>query len=149
MHKHRVALIAINVVFLLVRCVYQNDSMTGWMWVMVLLQMAIHWLCWGRLCSVAKPIYDGDGKLLSGGSDVHYGISEYFFDAIYLGLTAQIGSMLYSDSFFWLDVLIPIYAVYKLWTMFLKPWFFRGSSSPVDQLNALDAKRQARQAKAR
>ncbi|ESK97459.1 duf788 domain-containing protein [Moniliophthora roreri MCA 2997] len=72
------------------------------------------------------------GTLISYGEDLNQaGVTEWCFDILYITWTCQVGSGAFGDSFWWLYMVIPLYAVFKLWTSLIAPYFF--SRSPVVQ----------------
>ncbi|KAJ6599305.1 hypothetical protein DFH09DRAFT_1243704 [Mycena vulgaris] len=84
------------------------------------------------------------GTLLSYGEDLHQpGVTEWCFDILYvtckfrLFWACQIGSGAFGEWFWWLYMVIPIYAVYKLWTSVISPMVL-GRSSPAVPEDATD-----------
>ncbi|KAF5370146.1 hypothetical protein D9758_001281 [Tetrapyrgos nigripes] len=72
------------------------------------------------------------GALISYGEDLGQpGVTEWCFDILYITWTCQIGSGAFGEWFWWLYMVIPIYAVFKLWMSVISPMFFGGSSSPA------------------
>jgi len=103
-------------------------------------------LCYRYLERESRVIYDSHTKeLLSEGAAITQpGLYEYVFDVIYLTWILQVLSVI--SSYVWLGYLIiPIYALYKLWTKLLGPWIFgpqMGSSlSKEDVSTKKDKKR--------
>ncbi|KAJ7667770.1 hypothetical protein DFH06DRAFT_1280651 [Mycena polygramma] len=77
------------------------------------------------------------GTLLSYGEDLHQpGVTEWCFDILYVTWACQMGSGAFGEWVWWLYLVIPIYAVYKLWTSVVSPML--GKSSPVAQESATD-----------
>ncbi|KZT12927.1 DUF788-domain-containing protein [Laetiporus sulphureus 93-53] len=71
------------------------------------------------------------GTLISSGEDLgHPGIIEWAFDVIYITWACQIGSGAFGEWFWWLYLVIPLYAVYKLWTAVVSPLLL-GRSAPT------------------
>ncbi|KAF7355110.1 hypothetical protein MSAN_01426600 [Mycena sanguinolenta] len=82
------------------------------------------------------------GTLISYGEDLSQpGVTEWCFDILYvtcksmLFWACQIGSGAFGEWFWWLYMVIPIYAVYKLWTSVVSPMLGFGKSSPPPQEN--------------
>jgi len=73
------------------------------------------------------------------------GFSEYFFDLIYITVFIQVMSIL-SDKFWYIYLVIPGFAFYKLWQNILQPFFFNRSTDDSDQ--ELDAKTKKKMEKA-
>lgn len=62
------------------------------------------------------------GALISYGEDLNQpGVTEWCFDILYVTWICQIGSGAFGEWFWWLYTVIPMYALYKLWTSFLSP----------------------------
>ncbi|KAF9036074.1 DUF788-domain-containing protein [Hymenopellis radicata] len=72
------------------------------------------------------------GTLISYGEDLGQpGVTEWCFDVIYITWACQIGSGAFGDWFWWLYMIIPVYAVFKLWTSAISPLLLgRSSSAP-------------------
>ncbi|KAF9816293.1 hypothetical protein IEO21_04158 [Rhodonia placenta] len=83
--------------------------------------------------------------LISAGEDLgRPGIIEWAFDVIYITWACQVGSGVFGDWFWWLYLVIPLYAVYKLWTSAISPLLFgrpaatpdpRGDSAPKEPVS--------------
>ncbi|KAH0587428.1 hypothetical protein H2248_006217 [Termitomyces sp. 'cryptogamus'] len=70
------------------------------------------------------------GSLISYGEDLNQaGVTEWCFDILYVTWTCQIGSGVFGEWFWWLYMVIPIYAVFKLWVSVISPIFLGRSSS--------------------
>ncbi|KAJ7937277.1 hypothetical protein B0H13DRAFT_1945154 [Mycena leptocephala] len=77
------------------------------------------------------------GTLISYGEDLSQpGVTEWCFDILYVTWACQIGSGAFGEWFWWLYMIIPIYAVYKLWTSVVSPML--GRSSPVTEDSSTD-----------
>ncbi|TFK76151.1 putative opsin [Pluteus cervinus] len=67
------------------------------------------------------------GTLISYGEDLSQpGVTEWCFDIVYVTWACQVGSGAFGDWFWWFYMVIPLYAVFKVWTSFIGPAF--GSS---------------------
>ncbi|KAF8351138.1 hypothetical protein F5887DRAFT_936073 [Amanita rubescens] len=65
------------------------------------------------------------GALISYGEDLNQpGVTEWCFDILYVTWACQIGSGLFGDWFWWLYMVIPLYAVFKLWISVVSPVIF-------------------------
>ncbi|EKM59452.1 uncharacterized protein PHACADRAFT_249951 [Phanerochaete carnosa HHB-10118-sp] len=87
---------------------------------------------------IGSPRHDPTtGTLISSGEDLaHPGILEWCFDVIYITWACQVGSGLFGTWVWWLYLIIPGYAVYKLWGSVISPILLgRGGSSPVEAEN--------------
>ncbi|KAF6762561.1 hypothetical protein DFP72DRAFT_560508 [Ephemerocybe angulata] len=72
------------------------------------------------------------GALISYGEDLHQtGVTEWCFDILYITWACQVGSGAFGDWFWWLYLVIPLYAVFKLWTSVISPMVL-GRGSPAD-----------------
>ncbi|KAJ7068058.1 hypothetical protein C8F01DRAFT_588919 [Mycena amicta] len=70
------------------------------------------------------------GTLISYGEDLSQpGVMEWCFDVLYITWTCQIGSGAFGEWFWWLYMVIPLYAVFKLWTSVISPMVLGRSSS--------------------
>ncbi|CAA7260195.1 unnamed protein product [Cyclocybe aegerita] len=74
------------------------------------------------------------GTLISYGEDLSQpGVTEWCFDVLYITWTCQIGSGAFGEWFWWLYLVIPLYAVFKLWTSVISPMVLgRGTSTPTE-----------------
>ncbi|KAK2466494.1 hypothetical protein APHAL10511_002136 [Amanita phalloides] len=62
------------------------------------------------------------GALISYGEDLNQpGVTEWCFDILYVTWACQIGSGLFGDWFWWLYMVIPLYAVFKMWVSIVSP----------------------------
>ncbi|PPQ63966.1 hypothetical protein CVT24_009089 [Panaeolus cyanescens] len=76
------------------------------------------------------------------------GVTEWCFDIIYITYACQIGSGAFGDWFWWFYMIIPLYAVFKIWTSFISPMVLgRGASEPEE--NAKEPATSKRQEKLR
>ncbi|KAJ7276166.1 putative opsin [Mycena haematopus] len=79
------------------------------------------------------------GTLISYGEDLSQpGVTEWCFDILYITWACQMGSGAFGEWFWWLYLVIPIYAVYKLWTSVVSPMLGLGKSSPPSEESAAD-----------
>ncbi|KAH6915396.1 hypothetical protein BKA70DRAFT_1258842 [Coprinopsis sp. MPI-PUGE-AT-0042] len=71
------------------------------------------------------------GALISYGEDLNQsGVTEWCFDILYITYACQVGSGAFGEWFWWLYTIIPLYAVFKLWSSVISPMVLgRGSSS--------------------
>ncbi|CCM02806.1 uncharacterized protein FIBRA_04917 [Fibroporia radiculosa] len=76
--------------------------------------------------------------LISAGEDLgRPGIIEWAFDVIYITWACQIGSGAFGEWFWCLYLVIPIYAIYKLWSTVISPMLLGRSPPPSVQDNNL------------
>lgn len=86
---------------------------------------AIYKVLYGQLAGMAKADVDeATGEILDGGFDMSTGgLCSYMHDVLYITCFVQVASIL-SDKFWYLFLVIPIFAAYKLWGSILQPYFF-------------------------
>ncbi|CAG8487415.1 14924_t:CDS:2 [Gigaspora rosea] len=84
-----------------------------------------------ELNKLGTPRYGPRGNVEWSGIDLSSkGSIDYMFDVIYVTWAVHIGSMFYEG--FWLFyLLIPLYALYNIWKLFMNP--FSGSEGNVPQ----------------
>ncbi|KAJ7591280.1 hypothetical protein C8J56DRAFT_1136411, partial [Mycena floridula] len=69
------------------------------------------------------------GALISYGEDLNQaGVTEWCLDIVYITWACQLGSGAFGDWFWWFYMVIPVYAVFKLWTSVIGPMFFGKSA---------------------
>ncbi|KAJ7047600.1 hypothetical protein C8F04DRAFT_14468 [Mycena alexandri] len=74
------------------------------------------------------------GTLISYGEDLNQaGVTEWCFDILYVTWACQIGSGAFGEWFWWCYMVIPLYAVYKLWTSVVSPMLGLGGSKPAKE----------------
>ncbi|PFH52670.1 hypothetical protein AMATHDRAFT_173262 [Amanita thiersii Skay4041] len=80
------------------------------------------------------------GTLISYGEDLNQpGVTEWCFDILYITWACQIGSGAFGEWFWWFYMVIPLYAIFKLWTSMISPMIFGRSKvlpvadNPLDQ----------------
>ncbi|KAF8076139.1 hypothetical protein FPV67DRAFT_399517 [Lyophyllum atratum] len=77
------------------------------------------------------------GTLISYGEDLNQaGVTEWCFDILYVTWACQIGSGIFGEWFWWLYMVIPVYAVFKLWISVISPMFFGRSSTQAPDDNS-------------
>jgi hypothetical protein len=100
-------------------------------------------LCYRYLEQEARVVYNRNTQELvnEGAAITHSGLYEYVFDVIYLTWLLQVVSVF--SFYFWLAyLLIPAYAIYKLWNKLIAPWIFGSNRTPeLSQEDALKMKK--------
>ncbi|KDQ64776.1 hypothetical protein JAAARDRAFT_52719 [Jaapia argillacea MUCL 33604] len=77
------------------------------------------------------PKRDSSGELKSSGEDLSQGgLTELCFDVLYITWACQIGSAAFGEWVWWLYLVIPLYAFYKLWTLVISPFVLGRSAAP-------------------
>eukprot|EP01137_Pigoraptor_chileana_P020204 Opistho-2@82264 len=131
--NHFYPLVGINLFYILVRIFYFYDSFFFWDGVAFLFLAFVEFFCYKALADMATPEFAADGELLGAGMDLTFGgIAEYYKDVIYVTLFVQVGSI-YSSRFLLFWLLIPIFALYKLWVGIIAPWIFAPAPEPMDE----------------
>ncbi|KXN87899.1 hypothetical protein AN958_07908 [Leucoagaricus sp. SymC.cos] len=73
------------------------------------------------------------GTLISYGEDLNQtGVTEWCFDILYITWACQIGSGAFGEWFWFLYMVIPLYAVFKLWSSAISPYLQGRSLVPED-----------------
>jgi hypothetical protein len=119
----------------------QNPSRWGMFASSCLLSFA----CYRYLDRESRVIYDERTKelLTEGASITQPGLYEYVFDLIYLSWLLQIASVI--SFYVWLGYLVvPGYALYKLWTKLIGPWIFGSKQVPISSEGSLKAEQKFR-----
>mmetsp|Transcript_3198 Transcript_3198/g.9262 ORF Transcript_3198/g.9262 Transcript_3198/m.9262 type:complete len:170 (+) Transcript_3198:246-755(+) len=123
----RLAIIAVAMVHLLMRLGLRRGSAAKRHWVAFLVTAIVELVCYRTLAAMAAPRYGPAGELISGGADIQVG-GGYYFDAIYIAMIAQLGSIF--TGYFWLVLLaVPLYCLWQIWVLFLQP-YLASSSQP-------------------
>ncbi|CCA67244.1 hypothetical protein PIIN_01077 [Serendipita indica DSM 11827] len=102
---------------------------------------------YSHLTSIGSPRRDPTTQALIGsGEDLNMpGVTEWCWDIIYVTWACQVGSAALGEWFWWLYLCIPLFALWKIYSIFLKPYFFSGSKEEAtddDQGAASMSKRQ-------
>jgi len=98
------------------------------------------------LKAAGTPQYNSDGSILSGGDDLNAeGLTAYMFDIIYITWFVHITTAVISSKFWYTYIVIPVYAVFKLWP-FVAPYLKSSGSNEEEKESAGPAKSK-RQAK--
>ncbi|KAK1256945.1 hypothetical protein QJS04_geneDACA017235 [Acorus gramineus] len=123
--------IAANVIYVLLRILVFNSSVTWKHWVGLLLTSMAYTIPYQQLSKMASPAYSDDGELIDGGFDMSTGgVCGYLHDVIYITSFVQLMSIL-SDKFWYTYLVIPAFGVYKL-SGILKGFLPQGSEGEVE-----------------
>lgn len=73
----------------------------------------------------ATPSFSESGALTSAGTDLNMegGVTDYFKDLIIVTCAVMVTSLI-SDYFWFGWLIIPLFALVKLWTTVISPWIF-------------------------
>ncbi|KAI0068985.1 DUF788-domain-containing protein [Artomyces pyxidatus] len=92
--------------------------------------LALSQLLYRQLVKMGTPKRDATGSLAYAGDDLNQpGMTEWFFDILYISWIAQVGTSIVGEWFWWIYAVIPIFLVYKLWGSFISPMLLGRSSS--------------------
>ncbi|KAH9943119.1 DUF788-domain-containing protein [Epithele typhae] len=79
-----------------------------------------------------------------------YALSLWAFDVVYITWACQVFSGAFGAWVWWAYLIIPLYAVYKLWSSVISPMFFGGSAASAEpEPEAKEAPTSKRQEKLR
>ncbi|KIJ70494.1 hypothetical protein HYDPIDRAFT_122383 [Hydnomerulius pinastri MD-312] len=74
------------------------------------------------------------GALISSGEDLSQpGVTEWCFDILYVTWACQVGSGAFGEWFWYLYLVIPLYAAFKIWSNFIGPMMGRSSASSSNE----------------
>ncbi|KAG8750740.1 hypothetical protein FRC14_000258 [Serendipita sp. 396] len=84
---------------------------------------------YSHLTSIGSPKRDKTtGALISSGEDLNMtGVTEWCWDIIYVTWACQVGSALVGEWFWWAYLCIPLFALWKIYSVFIKPYYLSGS----------------------
>eukprot|EP00850_Spirogloea_muscicola_P015069 SM000112S24011 [mRNA] locus=s112:435233:436362:- [translate_table: standard] len=144
----RLLILAANAAYLLLRCALLRASLSWRHLAGLVATSAAYAACYTQLAAIAAPAYDDRGELLDGGFDFALGgLPGYLLDVIYVTAFVQVSSII--SDYFWLAYLvIPGFALYKLWQHVLHPYFFQpppaeGPETELERKRRLKAERRA------
>eukprot|EP00270_Netrium_digitus_P016320 TRINITY_DN5837_c0_g1_i1.p1 TRINITY_DN5837_c0_g1~~TRINITY_DN5837_c0_g1_i1.p1 ORF type:complete len:174 (+),score=50.90 TRINITY_DN5837_c0_g1_i1:110-631(+) len=125
-------IVGVNVFYIVVRLSFMYSSFSWRHWLGLILTTSAYKLCYDQIANMAKPTVDERGELLDGGFDLNLGgLCAYLHDIIYITAFVQITSIL-SDWFWLVYLVIPGFALWKLWELVLQPYFFQHSQEEVE-----------------
>ncbi|KAI9017698.1 hypothetical protein BC832DRAFT_545439 [Gaertneriomyces semiglobifer] len=107
----------VMVVYFLWRIVFYWSSFSKKHMVAVAAVNGVFFWLYRQLSSAATPTHAADGSLVDAGLDLAgKGLVSYSFDIIYISWGVLMTTAFISDKFWWLYLLIPVFASYKLYT---------------------------------
>eukprot|EP01130_Rhizamoeba_saxonica_P014746 TRINITY_DN6472_c3_g1_i2.p1 TRINITY_DN6472_c3_g1~~TRINITY_DN6472_c3_g1_i2.p1 ORF type:complete len:181 (-),score=27.68 TRINITY_DN6472_c3_g1_i2:184-690(-) len=124
MKAFHIASAIIWAIYVLYRIYYHYDSMDIWNWIGSSIFFGVWITAYFLFTSRATAQFDPDtGKLIDGGDDLSKGmIMEYSWDLVYVNFMVQILTMF--SNYFWLLYLsVPVYAIYKVITGVIVPYY--------------------------
>jgi hypothetical protein len=122
----------ILIFYIFFRILYNFQSFSYLHWLGFILLIFAYLFCFYGIISLAKPIYNEKGELIYGGTDFSIGgVTEYYFDIIYISWFVQITSI-FSDWFWFFYLLIPLFAIYKIFSSIIIPFFLNSSENVID-----------------
>ncbi|KAI5675682.1 hypothetical protein M9H77_06632 [Catharanthus roseus] len=140
-------IIICNVIYLVVRAGIMHSSFKWKHWVGLILTSFAYFLPYQQLHAMSKPAYGGDGELIDGGFDMSTGgICGYLHDVIYITCFVQLSSIL-SEKFWYIYLLIPAFAAYKIFGL-VKGFLPQGGSEGVEEDDKTRKKREKLEKKA-
>ncbi|KAJ7529234.1 hypothetical protein O6H91_15G040600 [Diphasiastrum complanatum] len=130
----RYIILITNVFYVLVRLVIFRSSVSWTHYFGLLLTSGAYKLSYDQLAGMAKASYDDNGELIDGGFDMSTGgLCEYLHDILYITSFVQASSVI-SDKFWYIYLVIPLFAFYKLWQLVLYPFVFQQTKEePEDE----------------
>ncbi|CAI5518055.1 unnamed protein product [Closterium sp. Naga37s-1] len=137
MNRLQKLIVTVNAIYILVRLSLFFASFTWRHWIGLVITTFAYKTCFDQIASLAEATYDETGQLIDGGSDLNMGgLCGYLHDIIYITAFVQIASIL-SDWFWLIYLIIPAFALWKLWELVLYPYFFQkvepGEEDPRDK----------------
>ncbi|KAF8558782.1 DUF788-domain-containing protein, partial [Imleria badia] len=73
------------------------------------------------------------GAVISSGEDLNQpGVTEWCFDILYVTWACQVGSGAFGEWFWYFYLLIPSYAIFKIWSNFIGPMIGRSSDHSTE-----------------
>eukprot|EP00250_Pteridium_aquilinum_P029110 c3852_g1_i1 orf=176-700(+) len=129
-------ILASNAIFVVVRLLILHSSFTWKHWIGLLVTSGAYKLIYDQLAGMAKATFDENGELVDGGFDMTQGgLCSYLHDVLYITVFVQLTSIV-SDKFWFVYLVIPIFALYKLWKLVLHPYIFQSSSEEAEDEKA-------------
>eukprot|EP00246_Nothoceros_aenigmaticus_P010402 TRINITY_DN26889_c0_g1_i1.p1 TRINITY_DN26889_c0_g1~~TRINITY_DN26889_c0_g1_i1.p1 ORF type:complete len:174 (-),score=20.61 TRINITY_DN26889_c0_g1_i1:97-618(-) len=125
----RYVILGCNAVYIIVRMLIFHSSFTWKHWMGLLLTSGVEYVVYSQLAAMAKPEYSDNGELLDGGADLNMGgLTGYLHDVVYITCFVQVMSMV-SDYLWLVYLVIPSFALYKIWGSFVYPLFIQGGGA--------------------
>ncbi|RIA95749.1 hypothetical protein C1645_449885 [Glomus cerebriforme] len=115
----------VNAIYIFYQILYHYYSFTFWLATGYLVTTGITLFLWKQLVTYGSPKYSSDGTTVNwSGEDLNSeGLIAYMFDIIYITWFVHLTSMFFTWAWY-IFLVIPSFAIYKVWTFFIKPNFF-------------------------
>ncbi|KAG2386954.1 hypothetical protein C9374_001989 [Naegleria lovaniensis] len=156
LRNHYIAVGVVNIIYL-VYVVFYYDTFSTFNWIGYISLLLGYFFCLKAITSYAKPVEsinpeNGQRTLLDVNdlSDVSGSLTEYMFDIIYLECFVQLATII-SGWFYLILLIIPIFAIYKLYFSLVQPFLqsrsmmgqlaHGGNARPTEADNISDKKR--------
>ncbi|CAG8748357.1 17423_t:CDS:2 [Dentiscutata erythropus] len=125
--------IIVNAIYVCFRILYCFETFGFGIATLYFVTLGISMFLGAKLKSLGSPRFGPGGNVEWPGTDLNSkGMMEYMFDIIYVTWAVHIGSMFY-EGVWWFYLLIPLYALYKIWTLFIQPSMFSGNEGTIPQ----------------
>ncbi|ORY01165.1 DUF788-domain-containing protein [Basidiobolus meristosporus CBS 931.73] len=137
----RIGVLGVNAFYFLFRIVFYYSSFGFYHFLGYAITGGISVFLYLQLKAMGTPRYSPSGQLESSGEDLSAeGLTAYFFDIIYVTWFVHIGSV-FTDYFWFFYLLIPGYAVIKLWSSVIKPYLGSQSAGEEPEMDEKTRKR--------
>jgi len=121
----------VNAIYLLYRVWYHYATFSWWLVAMYAASCGISVLLLRQLNAMATATFDESGLIVDGGQDLaQEGITSYMFDVIYVTWFVHLSTALVSDLFWWLYLVIPAFALYKIVMLVRSTGLLGGGQDP-------------------
>jgi len=129
----RYGMIISSFLYVILRVAWRAFPPTLFQSAIYLITMAFTLALYLYLESIGTPKRDSTGKVISSGEDLNQagGLMEVFWDIIYVTWACQVGSSLFGEWFWWLYLSIPLYGIYKGYTLAFGSPFGSGAAQPA------------------
>ncbi|CAE6407707.1 unnamed protein product [Rhizoctonia solani] len=130
-----------NALYWILRLLFRRPLLAGGPTSLYILTFIPTVVLYRHLTSIGLPRKEPKtGALISPGEDLNQpGITEWCWDIIYVTWGCAVGSSLLGNWVWWLYLVIPGYAGFKIYTKFVGPMFFNKSGpAPVEDTTAAD-----------
>ncbi|CAE6532814.1 unnamed protein product [Rhizoctonia solani] len=132
----QMGMLVANALYWILRLLFRRPVLAGGPTSLYILTFIPTVVLYRHLTSIGLPRKEPNtGALISPGEDLNQsGITEWCWDIIYVTWGCAVGSSLLGNWVWWLYLVIPGYAAFKIYTKFVGPMFFNKSgSAPVEE----------------